>query len=245
MTRYRVIYLAAGIGERLRPHTYDLHKCMLKIGEKSIVEHWLDSLIYSGAEVDAVYVVIGHYGYKFRKLLGSSYRGLKIKFFVNPLFKVTGGGQSVYVARRIMSGSSIILDGDHYMDPELMKILMESEFENCILVDGDLSKIEFDEETLAYGYRGLLYHLRWLPPYPENPVGEAITIYKLSKAATIDLRGVLERHLLEDGPAKRELIEPFNRLMRQHDVHYVETEGQEWTEIDFEEDLERAREMRF
>jgi len=176
----RTIILCAGIGERLRPLTYNENKSLLKIREKTLIEHWLDALIYSNAKIDTVHIIIGHYGYKFRKLLGSQYKNLKIQFIENKLFKITGAAQSLYAANNILKNNPcIILEGDHYMNPELMKKLVESEYENCLLVDEDLSRIKFDEEVLAYGYGGLLQKLKWLPPYPENPIGEALTILNL------------------------------------------------------------------
>lgn len=246
MTAYRVVYLAAGIGQRLRPLTYNLHKCLLEIQGKTIVEHLLDCLISSEAEIDRVHIIIGHYGYKFRDLLGNDYKGLKIQFSENPLYKITGAAQSLYTVSHILrKHPCIILEGDHYLDPELIKKLIHSEYENCILVDENLPRINFDEEVLAYGYGGLLQSLKWMPPYPEDPLGEALTIFKLSKAASNALASTLEHYLLEDGPAKKEIIEPFNRLMKSHDMQYMETNGREWIEIDFVSDLEQARTMKF
>jgi len=242
----RTIILCAGIGERLRPLTYKTNKSLLEIGEKSLIEHWLDALIYSGADVDLVHIIIGHYGYKFKKLLGSKYRNLKIQFMENKLFKITGAAQSLYVANNILKNNQcLVLEGDHYMDPELMSDLIQSDFENCILVDEDLNRINYDEEVLAYGYGGILENLKWLPPYPEKPLGEALTIFKLSKESSNALSSILENYLLEDGSAKREIIEPFNRLIKSYDMQYIETNGKNWIEIDFLKDLEKAREMSF
>lgn len=242
----RTIILCAGIGERLRPLTYKTNKSLLEIGEKSLIEHWLDALIYSGADVDLVHIIIGHYGYKFKKLLGSKYRNLKIQFMENKLFKITGAAQSLYVANNILKNNQcLVLEGDHYMDPELMSDLIQSDFENCILVDEDLNRINYDEEVLAYGYGGILENLKWLPPYPEKPLGEALTIFKLSKESSNALSSILENYLLEDGSAKREIIEPFNRLIKSYDMQYIETNGKNWIEIDFLKDLEKAREMNF
>lgn len=245
MVIYRAIYLSAGIGERLRPLTYTTHKCLLEIKGKTIVEHFLDCLIYSEAEIDRVHIVIGHYGYKFRELLGNDYRGLKTQFLVNSLYKITGGAQSLYTAFNILrKHPCLVIDGDHYVDPELMKMLISSEYENCILVDD--SKIpKFDEDTVAYGHEGTLDKLVWYPPYPPNYLGEAITIFKTSKEASHALAVILEDFLLEDGAAKREMVDAFNRLMRLFDFHYISTEEREWTEIDFEADLEMARRITF
>lgn len=245
MPNYGVIYLAGGAGERLHPHTYETQKCLLKIGDKTIVEHWLDTLLYNDVSIDVVNIITGYCEYKFRTLLGRNYRGLKIRYIHNPLYKITGAAQGLYLAYRYMNAPTIILEGDHYMNPQLMKMLIEPKYDNCMLVDPDLTKVSYDEETLAYGYKGLVNHLKWLPPYPNNPLGEALTIFKLSRKSSRDLRVILENYLLEEGPAKREIIEPFNRLIAKGDTHYIETDGLEWIEIDFESDLEKARRMKF
>ena len=242
----RVITLCAGISARMRPMTYDTNKNLLDINGKAIIEHFLDSLIYSEANIEIVHIVVGHYGYKFRKLLGSNYKGLKIQFHENPLHKITGAAQSLYLMLNILKKHPcLVLEGDHYLDPDLMKKLLNSEYENCILVDEDLSRIHYDEEVLAYGYKGLLDRLKWLPPYPENPLGEALTIFNLSKNASNALATILEAYLLQEGPAKREIIQPFNVLMRSHDIHYETVNGAQWVEVDFTADLEKARSMKF
>ena len=46
----RAIIVAAGLGKRLRPLTDSLPKCMLKIGEKSIIQHQVDILTSLGIE---------------------------------------------------------------------------------------------------------------------------------------------------------------------------------------------------
>ena len=247
----RVIILCAGISERLRPETYDTNKNLLEINGKALIEHLLDAFIYTGVKIETVHIIIGHYGYKFRELLGSNYRGLKIRFHNNPLHKITGAAQSLYLASNVLrENECVVMEGDHYLDPELLKKLLTSEFENCILVDEDASKLAWDEETVAYGQGGLLSTLQWPPlkliPIPGHPViGEALTIFKLSKQASKDLSAILALYLMEDGSARKEIISPLNKLMKLHDIQYLDTWGREWVEIDFPADLEKARGMRF
>ena len=40
----KAIILAAGVSSRLYPLTYDIPKCLIKVGEKPIINHQLDSL---------------------------------------------------------------------------------------------------------------------------------------------------------------------------------------------------------
>ena len=46
----RAILLAAGLGSRLRPLTNQTPKCLIKIGDKPIIEHWLEKLEEIGCE---------------------------------------------------------------------------------------------------------------------------------------------------------------------------------------------------
>lgn len=254
MSPCSVVILCAGIGERLRPLTYNTNKSLLEVAGKALIEHFLDTLVYCrdhGVSIGIVHIVIGHYGHKFRKLLGSSYQGLEIRFHENTLYKVTGAAQSLYTVSDVLRrGPCLVLEGDHYLHPELMLHLLTSDWkarqcENVVLVDEDKKRLKLDEEVVAYGYQGMVEHLQWLPPYPENPLGEALTIFKLGAKASSDLAAVLENYLLEPGPAKREIVEPMNRLLEMHDMHYALTTGFKWIEVDTPADLEEARKLKW
>jgi len=242
---YNVIVLCAGIGERLRPYTNKTNKSLLDINGKPLIIHFLD-ILYHTWEVNTTHIVIGHYGHKFRKLISHSWYASSTRFHENQLFKITGAAQSLYTVSDVLRrGPCVVLEGDHYLDPRLMQRLMKNKQENVVLVDEDLSRLKYDEEVIAYGYQGVVEHLQWPSPYPENPIGEALTIFKLGKDASRDLAAILENYLLEDGKARREIIEPLNRLMEMHDLHYELTGGLQWIEIDTEADLEKARNMKF
>ena len=48
--RFRALLLAAGLGTRLRPYTNQTPKCLMKIGNKPLLEHWLIKLEESECE---------------------------------------------------------------------------------------------------------------------------------------------------------------------------------------------------
>jgi len=242
---YRVIVMCAGVGERLKPLTYDTPKSLFELDGRPLLGHFLEGLVYSEADIKSVHVIVGHLRKSFKKLIGSEYRGLKIKYLYNPLYKITGSAHSLYLAGPILQkNATFIADGDHYLHPDLFKKLMQSEYDNCTLVDPDLSTARQRIE-LAYGYKGLLSMITYLPPYPDNPVGKAMVLFKLSKNASNSLFTFLEKHLLEDGPAIKETDVPLTNLMKIHDVHYHLTEGLESIEIDFFDDYIRAKELVF
>ena len=47
---FRALLLAAGLGTRLRPITLDTPKCLVPIGGKPLLGHWLRKLELSGCE---------------------------------------------------------------------------------------------------------------------------------------------------------------------------------------------------
>ena len=44
MTRFKALLLAGGYGTRLRPITYTIPKCLVKIGNVPLLGHWLQLL---------------------------------------------------------------------------------------------------------------------------------------------------------------------------------------------------------
>ncbi|MCK4792397.1 MAG: NTP transferase domain-containing protein [Desulfobacteraceae bacterium] len=239
--------MCAGVGERLSPLTYNTPKSLFELDGKPLLAHFLEGLVYSEADIKSVHIIVGHLRKSFKKLIGSEYRGLKIRYLYNPLYKITGAAQSLYLAGPILlKNATLIAEGDHYLHPDLFKKLMQSGYDNCTLVNSDLSNMSHPEHAeLAYGYEGLLSMIKWLPPYPDNPIGKSIGIFKLSKKASNSMFTFLEKHLLEDGPAIKENIIPFNKLAKIHDVYYHLTGGLESIEIDFFDDYVKAKEMVF
>lgn len=245
MTSYRVVVMCAGVGERLRPLTYSTNKSLFEFDGKPLLCHFLDGLIYSEANIKSVYLVVGHLRSDFKKLIGSKYHGLRIKYLYNPLYKITGGGQSLYLAGNVLQKSAtLIADGDYYIDPDLMKMIMQSEYKNCSLVDQDLSNVRHSDcIELAYGYEGLLSEIRYHPPYLDDPVGKSIIMFKLTKDSSNSMFTILEKYLLENGSPIKEVVTPFNRLMKIRDIHYHLTGGLNIAEIDFLDDYEYLKEL--
>ena len=64
----KAIILAAGEGLRLSPLTDDTPKCLLKVGDKTIIDHQIDSIKKCGLK--DIVVVVGHCQDKLRSHLG-------------------------------------------------------------------------------------------------------------------------------------------------------------------------------
>src|SRR2546427_4857504 len=96
---------AAGIGTRLRPHTYTQPKALLQVAGKPILAHIIDELVAVG--VDEVVVVVGYLGERIEAQMRERYRSLRLQFVrqEEPL----GNGHAVYVARERLDGEPVLL----------------------------------------------------------------------------------------------------------------------------------------
>ncbi len=119
----RAIIPVAGVGSRLRPHTYTVPKVLLNVGGKPIVGHILDRLIENG--FDEATIVIGYLGDKIKEYVLQNY-SIRVDFVEQE--ERLGLGHAIYLARHTISRDPIlIILGDTIFDVDL-KALMNA---NC------------------------------------------------------------------------------------------------------------------
>ena len=70
------IILAAGEGKRMRPYTNNTSKCLLKVGNKRLIEHIVDACEEAG--IKDIVVVVGYQKKRVKRLLGN-----RVKYVVN------------------------------------------------------------------------------------------------------------------------------------------------------------------
>jgi len=68
----RAIIPVAGVGTRLRPHTYTLPKVLLNVAGKPILAHILDALIEQG--IEKATIVTGYMGKLVQEYVKSNYK---------------------------------------------------------------------------------------------------------------------------------------------------------------------------
>ena len=73
----RAIIPVAGVGSRLRPHTYTVPKVLLNVAGKPIIGHIMDKIIENG--VDEATIVIGYLGEKIKDYILDHY-SIKVDF---------------------------------------------------------------------------------------------------------------------------------------------------------------------
>lgn len=90
----RAVIPVAGIGTRLKPHTYTTPKVLLNVGGKPMLGHILDKLLEEG--VYKATFVIGHLGDQIKDYVTKEYPSLKADFIEQK--KMEGLGHAIYTA---------------------------------------------------------------------------------------------------------------------------------------------------
>ncbi len=118
----RAIIPVAGVGSRLRPHTYTLPKVLLNVGGKPIVGHILDRIIENG--FDEATIIVGYLGDKIKEYILKNY-SIKVDFVEQE--ERLGLGHAIYIAKHTVSQDPIlIILGDTIFDVDL-RALMNSD----------------------------------------------------------------------------------------------------------------------
>src|SRR5690348_5037981 len=112
----------AGVGSRLRPHTYTLPKVLLNVAGKPILGHILDRL--SGDGVTSATIVVGYMGDLVERYVRTHHQDLKVNFVTQEV--LLGLGHSIWVARESFPPKGeplLIILGDTIFDVDLKSVL--------------------------------------------------------------------------------------------------------------------------
>ena len=112
----KAIILAAGIGKRMQPLTFETPKPLVKVNGQRMIDTVVTGLKYNG--IHEIYVVVGHLKEQFYEWAKDK---PEIEIIENPYYKTCNNISSLYVARKQL-GECIILDGDQMINnPSVLK----------------------------------------------------------------------------------------------------------------------------
>ena len=171
----KAIILAAGASKRLLPLTRNLPKCLIKVGDKSILEHQLDAVEHAG--ISRAVIVVGYLKEKIIGHVGSSYRSIgTVSYIENPEYETSNTIYSLYLAREEFKDEDFIyFNADVLFHREIVKLLCDYPSRNALAVDykrcGD-EEVKFTTD----GNRRIVRLGKEIPP--EQAEGEFIGIAK-------------------------------------------------------------------
>lgn len=231
MALNKAIILAAGNGSRLRPLTSDRPKCLLEVGGRSLLDHQVNAL--RRFAVTDVVVVLGYCGEQIRQHLGPTAR-----YIENPRYASTNSLYSLWLAREELRTGAVILNSDVLAPPVLYERLLRAPVENALLAERGSGFVAEDMKVTLNG--DLVVDLgKHLPP--ERSHAHNVGVAKFSAAGAAHLIDELDR-LVAAGHVNDWTPVAYGAFALQWPLVAVATDGLPWIEIDYHEDLTRARE---
>ena len=120
----KAMILAAGYGKRLAPLTNDLPKPLLKVGDKTLIEHNIETLSKYGTK--EIVINVSYLGQQIIDFLNDKFPNLKINFLLEKKPLGTGGG--IVNALSYFEKPFIVMNADifHSIDLNNLDINTES-----------------------------------------------------------------------------------------------------------------------
>lgn len=136
----RAIIMAAGIGKRMQPLTFETPKPLVKVNGVRMIDTVVDGLRENG--ICEIYVVVGHLKEQFFEW--GKEKGVQI--IENPYYDTCNNISSLYVAREHL-GDCIILDGDQIIyNPAILDPHFPLSGYNAVWCEGETNEWLMDVE---------------------------------------------------------------------------------------------------
>ncbi len=224
------VIVAAGCGRRLRTASGGRPKCLARVGGETLIERQLRTV--RGLGIQRVCVVVGYRREMIQSLIGGHF----CDFVVNGQYAETNSLHSLWLARRWVSGSFLLINGDVLAHPEI--------YRRVLMADGSAlaydSSSGDDEEHMKVALEGNLVRSMGKTLPGEEVNGENVGILKFEAHAARLLFDEANRLVLA-GDGDRWACTAVDRLAKELPIQAVDAGDLPWIEIDFPEDLERAR----
>ena len=231
--------MAAGMAKRLRPLTDACPKCLLKIGERTLLQRTVDAMIAAG--INELVVVTGYRAEMIRDFLTTQYPSLNIHFIHNGDYEHNNNIFSLWMTRPYTEGKDFLLsDSDILFDPQLIRAVLAAEGnalalnrhecgeeEIKVIVDADNRIMELSKTCSI-----------------EKAIGESVGFEKMTATYSTALFKELEQMIEHEGLIDVFYERAFERLIPQgHTFRIVDTTQFFSIELDTPEDFENAKQL--
>lgn len=238
------VILAAGMAKRLRPLTDTKPKCLLKVGERTLLERTVVAMAAAG--ISEFVVVTGYRAEQIRDFLDNlvkpeSLGKPRFTYLHNADYEHNNNIYSLWMAGQVVRGKEFLLmDSDILCDPAaVLRIAQEPEAALAV------NRHELGEEEMKVVVDGQM-HITEISKTcrPEDAMGESVGIEKITAAYSEALYRELDQMILNEGLIDIFYERAFERLIPQgHTFRVVDTTNYFSYELDTPEDFQRAQEL--
>lgn len=239
----KAIILAAGYGNRMKPLTDVIHKTLLEVAGKTIIERIIDGLIDNN--VNEIVVVTGYKAEDLKKYLSTHYVDVKFEYVHNERYRETNNIFSLALAfEEIKIDKDIlIIESDLIYDSSIIRKIINSSNQNVALVDKYRSGMDGTVVSIS---DGIITNV--IPPHLQgdnfdfSDKYKTLNIYKFSKEFSDDVFKKLLTYYAKviNDNCYYELMLGILIYMQQETIFAEIVEEEIWTEVDDVNDLRIA-----
>lgn len=238
MNAVKAIILSAGQGRRLLPLTENTPKCLLPVADKPVLAWQIDALFAAG--VHEIVIVAGFQVGLIETLLNTQYAGQSnIRVVFNPFYEVADNLASCWLARHVMDGDFLLLNGDTVIEPALVDRVLKSPSAPITLSVDFKSSYDADDMKVQIAADGWIQQVSKIVP-PHEIDAESIGLTYFRDRGPRYFSETIEQALRHPAELKSWYLSIIDKLAGQHLVNSCSVKGFRWCEIDFIEDLARA-----
>lgn len=235
----KAIILAAGTASRLRPLTLHTPKCLLNVGERTLLQRSMDALICNG--IHEFVIVTGFLHEKIENFVHQTYgENIDVYFIHNKDYETTNNIYSLWLARPEAEGQEVLLlDSDLLYDAEIIKRVLEDKHKNVLtLICHELGA---EEMKIVMSHDGNITEISKICD-PALAAGESLGIERMGKTYTTALYQELEIMMNEEHLENTFYELAFLRLIAKgHTFSVLDVTDLFSCELDTVEDFENAK----
>jgi choline kinase len=234
----KAIILSAGQGSRLGHMVDDRPKCLIDFNGRTLLDRQLDTLEANGVR-EAV-VVTGFHDELVQGAIAARNGGPAVRTIFNPFYKVADNTGSLYMAREELSGDCLVWNGDTLVSNALMSRVVGNErLGISVTID---RKESYDEDDMkVVEEKGRLKAIG--KRLKEGVNAESIGLLAFRSGGAERFRDAIERAMRTPEGTTIWYLRVINHIAQTDDVWTLDIAGEEWGEVDFPPDVERAREL--
>jgi choline kinase len=241
----QAIILSAGQGSRLGHLTTDRPKCLIEFGGRSLLDRQLD--VAAACGVSQVVVVTGFRDHAIEDALErrrAAGEGPAVRTVFNPFYKVADNTGSLFMAREALAGDTLVWNGDTMVSPSLMEKVVANSGRSGICVTIDRKAEGYDADDMKVVEEGGRLRAIGKRLSDEDGVNaESIGLLAFRGDGAERFRAAIEEAMRSPEGTQIWYLRVIHHLAQEGEVWTLDIAGEEWGEVDFPEDVERAEAM--
>ncbi len=230
----KALILASGVGKRLRPLTYNMPKALIKIGDKTILDHQMNNLIECG--IRKIIITTGHFESEIKMHVKERYPKIEVSYVNNLKYDTSNYIYSMWLTKKLIDDDIILLHGDLLFEKRLLERLIEEKYTNCVLVNRKIKAPKKDFKAVIENNRVYKIGVEFSG---KNTV-LSMPLYKFSKSDFLYWLDEMGR-FIEGGNTTNYGEDAFNVISDKIILYPLYFEDEFCMEIDDMKDLKIAR----